>query len=586
MENISKMQFKLSNQKPFPNGVFKEENNSQLFEGTVKYNYKIKNSNYILIVKEQNEKNDNQTKLSEYIIDLKDNKDNILGRIFLNKNGEGKYVEEFKNEKMDILEVSPNITFLHSYSDYNNEYYDFQKFIGFRYYENGPTKNGNYFTIIKKSDSKYYILEKDNSKESVNDIENNTFYDTELNCYEIMRKIIFEKQRKKLIGDKGDLFPEIIGYSLSLTSMDIINNFKIIPPLIPNLKNKSYIDEQFPEEIKEDLIYIEPFIYDCHISTVLTSFKEKKRINIILDMSHHHFNRERANFALLPKIYKDKENNKIFPNNNIQAYSSCFIWFFGIIEYLIKSKNYSDFDNINNSLSNNNLEFYVNIINFISKEIEGIDTLIKIEENIIQKKENAKNIDFDRFSLFCPADKKYYSIHKNIIYNKFLDIQKFILNNFLFFHKIEVFEKAQSFISLIYELKNKLRLNIKYYDLLPKDEDIEIGKKLIVDTIKIIDKLIEHFKEEYDYAFYFYNMLYYGTWIDSILDEIKIPFCFSKVKKDKIYYFDFPDFIKKALITCSTIQKNIENKTTIFSNEIILKELNSSNNICFCVMNK
>ena len=56
---------------------------------------------------------------------------------------------------MDILEISPNITFLHSYSDYNNDNLDFQKFIGFRYYENGPSKNGNYFTIIKKNDYEY-----------------------------------------------------------------------------------------------------------------------------------------------------------------------------------------------------------------------------------------------------------------------------------------------------------------------------------------------------------------------------------------------------------------------------------------------
>ena len=112
------------------------------------------------------------------------------------------------------------------------------------------------------------------------DIENHTFYDKDLNCYEIMRKIIFEKQRTKLIGDEGDLFPEIIGYSLALTSIDTTNNFKIIPPLIPNLRSKSCVNEHFPEKIIEGLIYIEPFIYDCHISTILTSLK--KIIELIL----------------------------------------------------------------------------------------------------------------------------------------------------------------------------------------------------------------------------------------------------------------------------------------------------------------
>lgn len=79
-------------------------------------------------------------------------------------------------------------------------------------------------------------------------------------------------------------------------------------------------------------------------------------------------------------------------------------------------------------------------------------------------------------------------MHKDIIYNKFLNIENFLLNNFIFFHKMEVFEKTQGFITLIYELKNKLKINIKYYDLLPEDEDIKMGKELMLDTIKIIDK--------------------------------------------------------------------------------------------------
>lgn len=190
---------------------------------------------------------------------------------------------------MDIIGIYPNITFLHSYSTDNNEYFDSTKFIGFRYYENGPSNKGYYFTIIKPNYSEYYILEKDNSEKSVRDIKNNQFYDRELNCYEIMRKIIFGKQKIIFIGDKGDLFPEIIGFSLALTTIDIINNFKIIPPLIPNLNSFQ----------KKDLIYIEPFIYDGHISTILISFKEKERINIIFDMSHHHFKKERANFDFL-----------------------------------------------------------------------------------------------------------------------------------------------------------------------------------------------------------------------------------------------------------------------------------------------
>ena len=102
--------------------------------------------------------------------------------------------------------------------------------------------------------------------------------------------------------------------------MHIQNNFKIIPPLIPNLKSKNYLDEKFPEEIKEDVIYIELFIYDCHISIFLISSKENNRINLKLDISHHHFNREKGIFFFLKNFLRQK-NNKILQINNIQAYS-------------------------------------------------------------------------------------------------------------------------------------------------------------------------------------------------------------------------------------------------------------------------
>ena len=49
---------------------------------------------------------------------------------------------------------------------------------------------------------------------------------------------------------------------------------------------------------------------------------------------------------------------------------------------------------------------------------------------------------------------------KIIIYNKILDIGNFISSYFIFFSKLEVQEKTQGFIPLIYELKNKLKLNI------------------------------------------------------------------------------------------------------------------------------
>ena len=199
---------------------------------------------------------------------------------------------------MDVLGISQNITFLHSYLYDKKQHYDQKKFIGFRYYENNPYENGNYFTLIKKNYSNYYILEKNNS---LKDIKGNTFYDKEINCYTIMRKIMFEKYNKKLIGDNGDVFPEIIGYCFALASLNKIESFHFVKPLIANLGAKNSLLESMPKEIENDSIYIEPFIYDGHISTIISSFKEKERYNIFFFFFHHHFKNESPMLIFLLK---------------------------------------------------------------------------------------------------------------------------------------------------------------------------------------------------------------------------------------------------------------------------------------------
>ena len=95
-------------------------------------------------------------------------------------------MEIYNNAKMNVLGISSNITFLHSYSNNEKQNYNPNEFIGFRYYKDGAKKTGKFFTIIKKNYSKYFILEKN---ETVRDIENKSFYDESLNCYEIIRSI-------------------------------------------------------------------------------------------------------------------------------------------------------------------------------------------------------------------------------------------------------------------------------------------------------------------------------------------------------------------------------------------------------------
>jgi len=123
---------------------------------------------------------------NKYIQDfVLDNK--IIGRKFCNKNNEIKYIEIFKNKKLDLMGISPNITFLHSYEPKLEKEYDENNFIGFRYYEEGiNVHDTKYFTLIKRYNSKYYILEKNSS---INDIYDEKFENPNLDCFSIIYKI-------------------------------------------------------------------------------------------------------------------------------------------------------------------------------------------------------------------------------------------------------------------------------------------------------------------------------------------------------------------------------------------------------------
>jgi len=71
--------------------------------------------------------------------------------------------------------------------------YDKDNCIGFRYYENNKLEKRSYFTLIKKYDKKFYILEKEKN-------------DNILDYYSIMRNIAFEKHKNKKIIKKGEYF--------------------------------------------------------------------------------------------------------------------------------------------------------------------------------------------------------------------------------------------------------------------------------------------------------------------------------------------------------------------------------------------
>ena len=554
MSVIKELEDFYSPEKELPKEILKDEQNSKYFEGTVRYT-DIKNSEYIKSINDKGEE---------------------IGRIFLDKNKKEKYVEIFYNAKMNVLGISSNITFLHSFSNNEKQNYNPNEFIGFRYYINGLKKSGKFFTLIKKNYSKYFILEKN---EAVKDMDNKPFYDENLNCYEIIRSIFITKFKSKIIGDFGETFPEIIGFCMSLVTLNH-KYFKFVEPLIANINTKNSIMDSIPEKINDEYIYIEQFIYDGHVSLIISSkAKDNARYNIILDMSHYHFKKEIPDLIFLPKSLKEK--NIIYPQKPIQEYSSCCLWLFGEIECLLKYKKYSTFKSIFFNLRNG-VDFYIDIVNLLSYEIDGIHSLIQ-KENERYDENNINKIDFSR--IWIEKGKQFYSIHKDIVYSKFLNIEKLFLDIgiFIYLGEITILSRCQEKVSCIYELRNKLDLNLKYYDFLPQNDDILKGMEILMQYSETIDKLIKNFKKEYDIAFYQANILSY---VGEIKDLTSKTDKLDTEMKKKIYLFDFDNFMRTIYNNYSVNKNEIENRLRLFSDETISKEINSLNDICFNIMNK
>ena len=538
---------------------------------------------------EQNEKffegSENASKIedSKYIENIYDKNNKIIGRKFVDRNNEIKYFELFENDKMKVLGISSNITFIHSYSKYKDNFYNPNEFIGFRYYNNGVNSiESKFFTLIKKNNLKYFILEKNNYIKDINNLE---FYDENLDCFEIINKIIFEKYRDKIIGENGEIFPEIIGYSYALASKNKINKFRFVEPLIANLNMKNSISDSIPEIIENNNVYLEPFLYDGHISLIISSCVKNERFNIILDMSHHHFSNEEQKLVFLPKTLKT-DNNIIYPKYQIQLYSSCCLWLYGEIEYLM-DLTYIDnpFKFIFETLDNNDVEFYVKIVNKLSKKLQNINELIKKEFNIYKKDSDANKIDFDR--IIIPHGKIYFSIHKDIVFNKFLDIDKFFndIGFFLYVEDATILSDCQRIIMDIYEFKNKILFNEKYYDLISNDEEDEKYKKILLEYMNKINILIAYFENQYNYAIYYKNMLCYPVMISHLLDKIRIPITLDDKIKKKILNFNYNNFLQ-TFSRYLNKYREIENIMKIYGNETIENEIKCSDEIYFSAMNK
>lgn len=345
-----------------------------------------------------------------YVLDFIFDKE-IIGRKFCNKNNEIKYIEIFKNKKLDLMGISPNISFLHPYEPKLEKKYDENNFIGFRYYEEGiNVPDTKYFTLIKRYNTKYYILEKNGT---IKDIYGEKFENPNLNCFSIIYKIIVNKYKNKERLKNGETFPELIGFCYALISINKFKNFICVEPLIPDLFNKDSLEENIPNELQDKTVYLEPLLSDAHISLIVITNVNKTRFNFILDMSRYHSKETHLNNSIYPKSVIIQ--NLRFPEKPIQNYSSCCLWFYGIIGCLMNNKNYYSFESLFNNIQDNNINFFIDVINEIAYKFYDIFELFRIEEYTTQKQ-----IDLDR--LYINGKDNNYSVHKSIVFTHFLNI--------------------------------------------------------------------------------------------------------------------------------------------------------------------
>ena len=402
--------------------------------------------------------------MPKFIKEFKNN-DKVIGRKYTDKNNEIKYAEIFNNPKFELMGISPNITFIYSYDNKIKNRYEENKFIGFRYYKKGPNEiDSNYFTLINKYYLKYYILEKN---KKIKDINNDSFFNQELNCFDIIDNIINQKYKNQNIIIIGETFPEIIGYCYGLISLQKYkNNFICIEPLIPDVLKKETFEENIPDKLEENTTYLEPIIYDGHISLVIIFEVKNHRYNIILDMSGYHTNSKKLLKSIFPNSIFIQ--NFIYPKIPIQNYSSCCLWFYEQIECLLKDDNYISFKSIFDRVKGNQISYYIDVINTIGKNFYNMDDIFKEGE---QTNTCPEKIDLNR--LFINSYMPNYAVHKDIIYTQFLDIKNFFSDLaclHLSYH-YKLFIDSQNIFSQYIAYNNLLEINYKFNKYSGKNEN-------------------------------------------------------------------------------------------------------------------
>ena len=471
----------------------------------------------------------NDNNFDDLITDIKNDKKEIIGRIFKKKDHSVGYEEYFIWEEIHIIsQLSRNITFLFP----PGEGKKIDKLIGYRFYEESPEKTNNYFTLVLKDKRKYEILEKNSQ---INNAFGKSFKNENLKCFNIIYKIIKNKFEDDITYNYPNTSIELLGFYYSVMCEEH-KNIKFIDPFYPLINDRSTMKEVInKEDICDDMIFVEPILFNRHISVLYFSFKNDLRRNILVDPSLLHVKSITKDRVIFPKEMRNIL--KIYPEYSCQNGPSSSIWFIGQILFVSNFKN--------TKLISDDFTFqYINLLRII----ENINNLIKIDSAPIIYSSKL-NIKSDSINI---SDDERCKISHRITFATFLDVFG-TLNSCGIHIKLNLslkkikknFEKIQNFICTV-------KLNKEHYDFLGKKTDIS---KNIIDKMK---KEFNDLKMDYD--------IYVNTYLNAQKDNYEA----FKLTHDFIYMLevklkDFNSYIKCNIYDREDIINIYLNKSDVFS---------------------
>lgn len=526
-------------------------------------------------------KYDNEINIKDYVINKK-----TIGRQFI-RNDSLSYLEIYEDIRLNTLGLTNQITLLSIPSDDNSPIYEEKNILGFRYYENNCNVKCNYFTLIKKNGKGFYILEKN---KEIKDNKNQFFYDHNLNCYDIIQKIVYEKYKEDNMDKRtpiGELFPELMGYTYALISLGKFKNYIVLEPFIPCRLKKETLKEEIPETLEENIAYFEPIVYDNHVSVLLIVKDDKyykSRQNYLFDMSKYHSQNIIHDFTIFPK--EMTTCLKTYPWKSIQKNNSCGLWYYGILDLLKSSQKYLNVDDIMKNIKDNNIIFSVDVINFLSDKLYGIKDIFNIKKiNDAKNKDDFKriydtiegdNISFKQECLlnyYFSLSDKYEWVEKK---------KKEIYGMDLLFQYEKLLEKMRKY-------KKEIELNIAYFKVFSDEEDYNKNIKgclelQLTKTKNSINDVIRNFKNE------FLNLVYDN--IDQYIFETEINDD-NNENIDIEYFKNILQSLKKLKTKdFFELEKNFKQLKLKFKSiylldeSFIIKYLNPNNDLAFQLMNK